>query len=633
MLDAMRQAASGWVAKILLGLLVASFAIWGISGEFFGYGAGTLAEVGEEDVSALDYQRELQQRVEALGEQFGRALTTEQARARGVPVQVFGQLVSEAAMDDEARARNLGVSDEKLRAVIAEDPAFQAAGRNPQQFEALLRNAGLTPDAYIRDLREQILRRQLASAVAAGVTAPQPLVEALYRYQNEERTVSTVVVGEDAIEPVGEPDNAVLEAYFEDNREQFRAPEYRALGLIALDAEALAGAAEVSDAELVQAYEARRQDFTVPERRRIEQIRFQTEEEARAALAQLQANPDLRALAEARGLNPADVNLGLKTKAEIIDARVAEAAFAARPNTILPVLDAALGPTIVHVAEVEPGATKTLEEAAPQLRQEIARARAQERVVEVYDQVEDERAAGTTLQEIAAKLSLPYRTVEAVARDGSTPAGERLTNLPAQEALLADAFESDVGVENNPIRTPDEGYVFYEVTEILPERERTLEEARADVAAAWRREETARRVAERAEVLAQRLRAGESLEAIAAEIGAQVRRLEGVRRSGDPNGALSRNALAQAFAGPKGHVANAEAEEPPARILLRVDAVTAPAYFAESADAKAITARLGQALQSDLLQAYNAQLLATRDTRVNQTLYSQLVAGATAEQP
>jgi peptidyl-prolyl cis-trans isomerase D len=243
-------------------------------------------------------------------------------------------------------------------------------------------------------------------------------------------------------------------------------------------------------------------------------------------------------------------------------------------------------------------------------------------VAELYDRIEDERAGGATLREAAERLGLEYRTVE-VAQDGSTPAGETVSGLPAPQEVIEDAFQSDVGLENNPIRAGQDSYVFYEVLEIAPDRDRTLEEAREDVAAAWRAQETAKRIAARAQELTERLQAGADLETIAQELGAQVRTAEGVKRTGNAGG-LSRNAVAQAFAGPRGHIANAEAEQPLARILLRVDNVVTPGFFAESQDAQNLEAALGQALRADILQAYTGHLMQTRSTTVNSAVYNQL---------
>ncbi len=615
MLDRMRQGAKGWVSKFLMLLLVLSFAVWGIGG-FEGYGAGTVAKVGDEEITVPEFARvygQFQQNAQLSGQQVK-------------PEQVLSQLLLNAALDDEARQSNLGVSDQRVAQQIAADLTFHGPGGgiDRNRFDLLLQNAGIRSEDFVRDVRQQAVREQIASSLATGVAVPQPLVEALYRFQNEERTISFVVVDEATIEPVATPDDATLQAYFDANKERFRAPEYRKLGLLTLEPGSLADPAAITDEDVAAEYERRKPDLTRPERRRIEQIRFESREAAEQAMATVQGGMDFAALAQSRNLAPADIDLGIKTREEILDPAVAEAGFTAEPNVVVPAIEGALEPSLIRVVEIEPGSVPPLDEAAPRIREDLALRAAREKVQGLYDQIEDERAGGATLAEVAATLGLPYRTVDAVARDGTAPDGTPVPGIPAQEQLLGEAFESDVGVETSPIRdAAADSAIFFEVVEIIPERDRTLEETRAAVAAAWQAEETEKRIAERAEALLARLQQGETLQAIGAEIGKPVQTLEGVKRGAPPAG-LSANAVAQAFAGPEWHVANAESDTPPDRILLRVDRVTVPAFFAEAADAQAIRTQLAGALRNDILGSFNRQLLQQRPTQVNNAAIAQL---------
>ena len=619
MLDALRQGARGWTAKILMGLLVLSFAIWGISGDIMGYGAGTVARVGDQEITVNEFAQ-TQDRLQQIAAGQGRQVS---------PEQVLDQLLLDAALADQARDQNLGISDDRLAREIAENEEFHRAGSFDRElFQLLLANARIDQDDYIRDVRQELVRGQIASSIAAGIDVPQPMVEALYRFQNEDRAISFVEIGETAIEPVGTPEPAVLQAYFEENKAAFRAPEYRRLGMIVIDPAEMADPAAITEEQIATEYAQRQAGFTRPERRRIEQLTFDTREAAEAALQELQAGTDVAAVAEQNGINPATTDQGLKTRAEVLDQALAEAAFAAEPNVIVPVLDGALAPTIIRVTEIEPGSVTPLEEVSDRLRQELATRGARERIQTLYDGIEDERAAGATLEEVSQTLSVPYQVVEAVAADGTAPDGSPV-DLPGGAQLLSDAFESDVGVENSPVRAGNDTYVFYEVLEIIPARDRTLDEVRDQVVAAWQAEQTEARITERAEALLERARQGESLAAIAAELGAEVRTVEGLRRGATQG--LSQNAAAQAFAGPENYVAVAEADSPPNRILLKVDRVTAPAFFPEAADAQAISQQLSQALQNDLLQSYNRQVLQSRETRINNATYSQLTGSNLAQ--
>lgn len=612
MLNQMRQGAKGWVSKVLVGLLALSFAVWGIGG-FEGYGAGTLATVGDREVSVQEFAN-LYDQAQRIAAQSGQRVDND---------RILAQLVMGAALDDEANRYGLGISNDRVAEEIAATPAFQNAGGvfDRERYETLLLSARMSPEDYQADVRRDMVRDQISLSVGAGITVPQPLVEAIYRLRNEERRVSYFSVDEQSIEPVGEPGEAALQAYFDDNKARFRAPEYRRLAILTLDAADLADPASVSTEDLNTEYERRKASFQQPERRRVEQIRFSDTASAEAALAKVRGGEPFAAVATEGGADVID--LGLKTRAEFIDQAVAEAAFGASLNTPVAVTEGAIEPSLIQVSKIEAGSITPLAEVEPRLRQELATRLARDSVNDLYDQVEDERAGGSTLEETAAALSLPYRVVEAVSATGRSPEGEPIPEIPNQAEVIREAFLSDIGIENSPIRAGGDGWIFMDVLDIIDSRDRTLDEVRNDAVAAWKDQQTVDGVEALASALLERLEGGDTLETLATEVGRSVQAVEQVTRSSNPAG-LSRNAVAQAFAGPEGHVANADSAGP-ARVLLRVDRVVAPSFFAEAEDAQQINAQLAAALRSDLLGTFNLQLRDSRSVSVNNAVYQQLV--------
>jgi peptidyl-prolyl cis-trans isomerase D len=619
MLNQLRQGAKGWVSKVLMGLLVLSFAVWGIGG-FQGYGAGTLATVGDQEVTVQEFAR-LYDQAQRVASQSGQSANTD---------QVLSQLLLGAAVDDEASRYGLGVSDDRVAEEIADTEVFQNANGvfDRQRFETLLLSSRMDPDEYIADVKRDLVRGQIAGSINAGIEAPQPAVEAIYRLRNEERTISYFVVDDSAIEPVGEPSEAALQAYFEEQKADFRAPEYRALALLTLQPATLADPSAVTEEEIQAEYERRKASFEQPERRRVEQISFDDADAANAALAAIEGGEDFAAVAESNGLEVTD--LGLKTKAEVLDPAIAEAAFAAEIETPVAVTEGALQPSVIRVTEVEAGSVTPLSEVEERLRGEIATRNARETVNDVYDQIEDERAAGSTLEEAAKALSLPYRQIDAVARDLRAPDGSLVFDVPNVNEVINEAFESDIGIENSPIRAGD-GWVFMEVTDVTPARDRTLDEVRDEVVAAWTEAETQQRIAERADSLFERLQGGTPLATLAGEIGATVQTTEGVTRTESPEG-LSGNAVNQAFAGPQGHVANAEGPGN-GRTLLKVDRVVTPAFFAETTDAQEIAGQLTEGLQESVREAFYTQLRNSRDINVNNAVLQQLTGQLAGQVP
>ena len=126
MLESLRRAAGTWVAKILLLLLVMSFAVWGISSSLVnGIGSEAVITAGNTSVSATEFRLAYNRQLNLLSQQFGQQLTSEQATAMGIEDQVIGQLVAGALLDEQARAMGLGLSKDRLANLTAGDPAFQ----------------------------------------------------------------------------------------------------------------------------------------------------------------------------------------------------------------------------------------------------------------------------------------------------------------------------------------------------------------------------------------------------------------------------------------------------------------------------------------------------------------------------
>jgi peptidyl-prolyl cis-trans isomerase D len=138
----------------------------------------------------------------------------------------------------------------------------------------------------------------------------------------------------------------------------------------------------------------------------------------------------------------------------------------------------------------------------------------------------------------------------------------------------------------------------------------------------WRSAEMEKRIAEKAGALFERLKGGALLATLAGEIGREVTMLEHVKRGEPPEG-LTQNATAQAFAGPEGHVANAEGTGS-SRILLHVDSVIVPSFFPEAAGVDGIEEQLMESLRDEIVATFNLELLDGRKTSINNNAFQQV---------
>lgn len=624
MLEALRKSAGGTVAKIFIGLLVLSFAIWGIGDVFRGFGSRDLAKIGSTTIDVETFRQLYQERLQQLSRQLGRGLSPDQARALGVDRELLGELMSEAALDEKARELGLGISDEALLAHIHANPAFRGPNGqfDPGRFYETLRSVGFTEARFVDAERRLLLRQQLARALAGDVKVPDTMVDAVRRYETEERSIEFVALGRDQAGEIPPPSSAELESYFSERKAAFRAPEYRKLVVLPLTPETVAADMEIPEAELRKSYDELKDRLATPERREVEQILFPNADEAAAASKRIAEGAAFEDIVAERNLQPSDVSLGTVSKGEILDPKVADAVFALPEGAVSEPISGRFGTVIARVLKVVPGKEPAFEEIKDELRKDIAARRARNIILDLHDKVEDERAGGLHLAEVAGKLGLKVATIEAVDRSGRGPDGKPVEGVPNLNQVISEAFNTEVGVETDPVEVGNNGYVWYEVASVTPSRDRTLEEARGRVESAWYDEQITKRLAERAEALRARLDAGETFAAAAPGLEVQTR--EKFRRGQNVEG-LDRRALAEVFETPQGKAGIAVAAEGVGRIVFRVTAVEIPA----GAAAAQRIAQLNTGLQDDLLVQYVLHLQSTLGARVNETAL-QTVTGATA---
>jgi peptidyl-prolyl cis-trans isomerase D len=627
----MRKASSNWLGKtimaVVMGVLIISFGVWGIADIFKGFGQSTLAKIGRTEISTEQFRQLYTDKLQQIGRQFGRPLTMDQARAFGLDRQVLQQVIAEAAFDDNARQLGLGQSDAQTMRMIYSDPNFKGVSGNfdPARFQATIRQVGYTEQRYIADQRRVSLRRQIANTITAGLEPPKTLIDALVRFQSEQRTIEYVKLDAAQAGTVDPPSPETLAAYFEDHKTQFRAPEYRKISFVVITPEEIGKWATVSDEDARKIFEQRRDKLSTPERRQVSQMVFPNVEEAQAARGRIASGLSFDDLAKERGLSASDIDLGTIAKSAIIDPAIADAAFALPPDDVSQPVQGRFGTALVKVGKIEPGVQPSYESAAPNLKREIAAERARAQVASLHDKMEDERGGGASVIEAAQKLGLTAVTIDAVDRSGRAPNGQPVSGIPQGLNVVTQAFSSDIGVDNDPIQFGG-GYVWFDVLGITPSRERSIDEVKDQVETRWRDDQIGSRLRTKATEMVQKLSQGGKLADEAASLGLKVDTAAGFRRDATVPG-LPTSVVEAAFRTPKDTAAQAPGAGGGDWIVFRVTDVTVPPIDLASDDIKKLKETLLRGLSDEQVAEYVTKLESQIGTTINQSALAQ-VTGA-----
>lgn len=628
MLDALRSRAGSWVAKVFIGLLAASFAIWGVSDVFRGYRADVLVKVGDLEITAEDYRTAFNRQLRAYSRQLGQNLTPDQARQLGLDRQVLSELIRDAALAAQADALGLAIPDQAVAQRIASSPEFQnAQGEfDPARFRLWLASTGMSEQQIVRDVRLAMIRAAIVDAADNGLTAPLPLVEAVWKYRNEQRDVTYLVVRGDEANIV-DPSDQELKEFYEANPALFTAPERRTFVAINADPAELGGRIDISEEEIAATYERHQEEFGTPERRVIQQIPFTDAEEARAALDRIRSGTDFLDIAREKGLSEADATLGELTRSGVPDPALAEAAFSLAEGAVSEPVEGRLSTVLLRVTKITAGSQKSLAEARDEIVKRLQTERGRDEALNIHDRVEDGRAAGQSFEEIAGSLGLTLLTFEDIDRSGLAPDGKTSVDLPAKEEVLRTVFESDVGIEADPIATSDDGFVWVDVREITPAAIKPFEAVQEEAAAAWKKRKLRDAVLEQARELKTQAESGTPFAELAKGVGAELRTIQNVKR-GEATEAFDAVAVAALFAAPPdGYAVAPEADGKGAKVM-KSSPVLLPPFDANSEDAKAVANALQSGLAGDLASQYLAGLQSNVGVELNEALWTRVSGGS-----
>lgn len=493
MLDTMRKSASGIVGIFLIGLLVVAFALWGIADTFTGFSTSVLAKVGDQEIEREEFAARYRQRVQIVQQELGSQLTPEQASAMGISQQVIRSMVGTAALSGVAKDLDLAISDDALVEMILQDPAF--AGLSGQfdepTFRMVLRRNGLNEDLFVNDQRDFHVREQLMAATFDRAMVPEIMQSQLFAHFLERRTAKYAILSLGATEEVGEPTEEELEAFYNATQLRFTEQERRSAVVLSVTPERFAESITFTQDDLREEYDIAIADYTVVEERGVDQLVLSDEATVELVRDLLASGTPFVEVVDAAGQNLDNTDLGTITRDDMISSVLADAAFSLNEGEVSGIVEGPLGSVVLRVRNIKPEVVTPFEDVADDIRQRLVTDRAIDDLLAFSETIEDERAAGSSLEEIAQRFDLELTTVENFDRDGKAEDGARAPALSRLDSLVEVLFDSIVGEDLPLLETEDGSFAWARLTGIQPSRVRPLDDVRAQATAQWKVSERA----------------------------------------------------------------------------------------------------------------------------------------------
>lgn len=629
MLSQVRNTLKGPIAWIVVILLILAFALWGVPNVTQLMASNSTVTVGNENFSQQYVQNEFNTLYQRQNRESGGSLTREAAIASGLPGQVVDTIATQSVLAQYAKKMNLAIPRQAVRDYIQDSEVFKnpATGEvDRTTFESILQQNGYTVESFERRVKEDLTRSQLIDALAAAGPAPVPFTRPIILRETERRRIAYLTVTDEMAGVAAEPGPDDLQKFYEENESVFTAPEYRTFDLLLLRNEDFREQLEAPEEELRRLYEAGKERlYDKPERRTIYQLTYETEAEARAAVAALRSGTPFENIAEEKGVSLEAATFTDAQKRDLLDPTVANAAFAEglEVGSIVDPVRSLFGWTIVQIAGITPAETTTFEEVRGQIESDYLEQDVRRRMLDAIDEIEEVRDTGAELADAAQAAGFEVQTIGPVDRVSFEPGGAIIDNVPGE--ALREAFILEEGEQSEALRLgAEDGYFMVSVKEITPPALKPFDYVRDEVEQRWRDEERRTRILNTVNSIRERVEAGESLEDVAGEFDRSP--IINVIDRRFSNDTISDSFTDQIFFAELNDVISGPAGQSGAQVIAEIREIGYAPGSIPPQQAEQLRQLVGYQLDQELIEAFILTIRDDYGVKINQTQLDALFA-------
>jgi peptidyl-prolyl cis-trans isomerase D len=530
MLAGIRAFAKSPPAAVLLGLLVVSFAVWGVSDAFRLGISSAVIKAGDHEVGALEFKRIFDQAVTEEEQRQGRGIPKDEAVAAGLDREILRQLADDKAVSELVSRLGVKPDDKLVLAEIARTQAFidPLTGRfSDNQYKRALANVGLTPDLFEAGLRDDIAKRHFGAGMGAGARAPRIYGVVLASYLLQTHSADYMVLNERSVPAVARPTDADLQRFMKENSAQLKQPEFRTISMVRFSAQAMAAALPLDPAAVQKQFDLERDRLSTPERRAFVQVLVKDAAAAAGAAGRMNKGESPSAVAKALGGTATPYPA--TSQRAIPDAQIGNAVFALQPGQTSAPVKSEFGFAVVKLLSITPAKPATLEEARPKIEEQLRTQAAQDKVYDVVQKYSDAHDSGAPLPKAAEAAGAKVYTLGPLTAQGVDRA-TRQKDPSLNQKMLADAFALPEGGETEIQDLGKGEYYALRVDKITPSALPDLNEVRAPLTQRYMMMELVKRLQAKAKELSDRLKS-EPIDKVAASAGLQVHHIQGVSQS------------------------------------------------------------------------------------------------------
>ena len=540
MLTAIRDRASGWIAAIIVGALIISFAFWGVS-FYFGDGPElNVAQVNDEQISQRAFQRSFQNFRQRMQAMFGGSFSLEEDEL--IRQQTLQSLIDAELINQIVRRQGLRVPDAMVIRAIKDLELFKdEEGFDRGKYERGIFSLGMDPAYFENQVRMDLLSEQLQAGLAESLFVLAEETARVWRLGAQTRDIRYAILERDRFMDEVEVSAEEISEYYAANPADYLEPEQVRIAYVELNLDQIAASMPVDPASLRAYYEDNRAEYDIAEQRSLQRLSVKTaagenaEPEARAvieaALALANEGREFTEIAaqfsaEGRALEFSEHDFMTRG---VMDEEIDAFLFSAAEDGLSGIIATATGLNIVKVGAISGGPDNGFENAAPRVEQDYRLAQAEARYFELADELVTLSYEHPDTLEVAAEVvGLKINETAYFSQDSGATEG-----ISANAAVLTQSFDPELiqsGQNSDAIELGQNHIVVLRVIDHKPAQTRPLAEAREQVLTDLRHKKAAAKAEQSGQAILAGLKAGQPDSALETALEVEWSEVEGVKR-------------------------------------------------------------------------------------------------------
>ena len=539
MLAIIRDKATGWVAAVIIGLLVISFAFWGVS--FYSGQAGKLnvAKVNDVDISFQSFQRSFVQLRKKMQSVLGDSLSLEEdafIKNQTIEKLIESELINQLVIDS-----GLNITNEKLVESIKNIEFFRnEEGFDRIKYERSINSIGMASSIFEAQLRMDLLSEQLRAGFFETTFILEPELENILRLESQSRDITYTILSLPSFIQDGEISDSDIDTFYQANPNLFTQPEQVKVAYLELNIKELAKDIETNEEVLRNFYNDNKGDYDVVEQRSVRKLFVKTGEKATnenktkaeavitSALELVNEGKYFEEIIKQSAGETLEFSEHIFMSKGIMGKEIDEFLFNSEEGAVSKVIETKEGFNIVKVVEIRGGSENKYENSAQKAKEDYKNKQAELQFFELSDQLTTLSYENSDNLEIAADaIGKEIINTDYFARDND------LEGPLSDPLIISKSFDPElIRSRNNSdvIELSDNHIVVLRVIEHKKPAAKSLEDVRDEVIASIRLKLAREKINETGDRIVAELKSGVNPESVISHSGIEWTTTEKVKR-------------------------------------------------------------------------------------------------------